>query len=65
MKLPKETLKAPAAVASLKLEIDKTLVDQLNVMESHTGISKEELLSTALKRFISAHKDYFPEDYKA
>ncbi|MGE4232200.1 MAG: hypothetical protein AB7F43_02625 [Bacteriovoracia bacterium] len=45
------------------IELEKELVEKLEVMESHTKISKGELVSTALKRFISQHKDYFPEDY--
>jgi hypothetical protein len=64
MKLAKGETRPAVPTAKVELEIEKTLAEQLVVMENHTKISKGEIVSTALKRFISAHKDYFPEDYK-
>lgn len=47
----------------LEVEIEKKIIEQLQVMEDFTKLSKADLVTTALKRFISQHKDYFPEDY--
>lgn len=55
--------KSASSLAKVELEIESDLAEKLKVMESHTQISQSELVSTALKRFISQHKDYFPEDY--
>ncbi|MEW6056042.1 MAG: hypothetical protein AB1540_05455 [Bdellovibrionota bacterium] len=52
-------------IVKLEVELEKTIVEQLTLMESHTKITRSELVTTALKRFISAHKDYFPDDYKS
>lgn len=61
MKLGKGETKNIGPTAKIELELEKTLIEQLATMEKHTKISKSELVATALKRFISAHKDYFPE----
>lgn len=62
MKSAKDGNKAKGPVAKVELELEKNLVDQLLAMESHTKISKSDLVTTALKRFIASHKDYFPEE---
>lgn len=61
MKLGKGETRSVGPTAKIEVEIEKTLIDQLTTMEAHTKISKAELVATALKRFISAHKDYFPD----
>lgn len=48
----------------LELELEAKIIEQLGVMEGYTKISRNELVTIALKRFISQHKDYFPDDYK-
>ena len=65
MKLGKDESKQSAPTVKVELEIEKAIAEQLNAMEAFTKIPKTDLVSTALKRFISQHKDYFPEDYKA
>ena len=57
--------KKTASTAKIELELESKLVEQISVMEKYTKISKSELVGTAVKRFISAHKDYFPDDYKS
>ncbi len=52
-------------MAKIELELEKKIIDQIQVMEDFTKIPKSELVCTALKRFISAHKDYFPENYRS
>lgn len=65
MRQGKGEAKKTGPTGTLNIEIEKLLIDQLQVMEDFTKIPKAELLTTALKRFISQHKDYFPDDYKA
>lgn len=62
MKPAKGENKPKGQLVKAEFELEKTIVDQLKAMESHTKISQSELVTTALKRFISQHKDYFPED---
>lgn len=64
MRLAKGETKPVVQTAKVELEIEKKLIEQLSAMETHTKIPKGEIVSVALKRFISAHKDYFPDDYK-
>lgn len=51
--------------AKLEVHIDAKVVQALDVMEKYAKISKTEIVSIALKRYIAAHSDYFPQDYKA
>jgi hypothetical protein len=46
----------------VELDLEKKIADQLRAMEEFTKIPKSEIVATALKRFISQHKDYFPPD---
>lgn len=61
MKLAKGETKKTGPTVKVELDLEKHLAEQLQQMESHTKISKSEIVTTALKRFISSHKDYFPE----
>ena len=63
MRAVKGETKKSADCVKVELELERTLSEQLSAMESFTKISKSELVTTALKRFISSHKDYFPDDY--
>ena len=46
----------------IEVEVDTKVAEQLDVMALYTKITKSELVTTALKRFIAGHKDYFPQD---
>ena len=48
-------------MVKVELEMEKSIAEQLEVMSNFTKIPKGEIVTTAMKRFISAHKDYFPE----
>ena len=48
---------------TLNLEVEAGVTNILKAMESHTKLTVSELANTALKRFISAHKDFLPADY--
>lgn len=42
----------------LTVNIEKEIFENLNVMEKNTGISKDDLVVIALKKFCSSHSDY-------
>jgi len=44
----------------IKVDLESKVGEQLSSMEEFTGISASELVNTAVKRFISQHKDFFP-----
>ena len=46
----------------ITFDLDKTLAEDLRVMESYTKIPQVQLLETALKRYIASHKDFFPPE---
>lgn len=55
-------LKGP--VTKVAVEVEKDVAEKLAQMEVHSKISQSELANTALKRFISAHKDFLPPNSK-
>ncbi len=61
MKLAKGAKRPIGPTVKVELELEKELAAQLLQMESYTKIPKSEIVTTALLRFISAHKDYFPD----
>ena len=50
--------------ARLEIEVQKEVGETLKKMEAHMKISVSELANTALKRFITAHKDFLPSPRK-
>ena len=52
--------KKPALVKEIKVKLEGYVVEAVEAMSSHTGISSNEIINTALRRFIATHKDYFP-----
>lgn len=46
----------------IEVEVDTKVAQQLAAMSAYMNITKSELVTTALKRFIAGHKDYFPQD---
>lgn len=46
----------------LEVEVEKDVQEKLLAMEKHSKLTLSELTNTALKRFISAHKDFLPEN---
>ena len=43
-------------------QLDEKIVDTLNRMEAQAEMSVEEMVTIALRRYISQHKDYLPEE---
>ena len=46
----------------VQVEVDKDVAEKLIQMEKYSKHSQSEIVNTALKRFISAHKDFLPPD---
>ena len=61
----KDDYKLQGSTAKIEAEVEKAVAEQIQVMAKYTKHSASELVNTALKRFISQHKDIFPSDYKA
>jgi len=45
-------------LAELKVKIEKKLVEDMKVMSTNSGMSVDEIVCIALKRFRSSHNDY-------
>jgi len=54
----REDYKIKEQVVKLEVEVEKTVADILLAMEKFSKFSRSELTNTALKRFISSHKDF-------
>jgi hypothetical protein len=44
----------------IEVELEEEVAEKLKRMEGHVKLSASEIANTALKRFISAHKDFLP-----
>lgn len=60
----KDDYKITAATGKIEIEVEKTVIEKLQAMEKHSKFSVSELANTALKRFISSHKDFLPQAEK-
>ena len=45
----------------LNVKIEKYVSECLASMSEYTRISKNEIVNTALRRYITTHKDYLPD----
>lgn len=54
--------KIKGATKKIEAEIEAKVADQLAKMEQFIKISRSEIMNTALKRFISSHKDFLPRN---
>lgn len=52
--------KIKGPIKKLNIEIESEVAEILEKMEKNTKLSQSEITNTALKRFISAHKDFLP-----
>lgn len=52
--------KLKGTTKKVQVEVEADVADILGKMETYTKISQSEIANTALKRFISAHKDFLP-----
>jgi hypothetical protein len=53
--------KIKGATTKLEIEVEKETAELILEMEKFTQIPRSELANTALKRFISSHKDFLPQ----
>jgi hypothetical protein len=44
----------------IQIEVEESVAEKLAAMEKHAKLSQSELANTALKRFITSHKDFLP-----
>ncbi|MBL7715980.1 MAG: hypothetical protein JNL01_10990 [Bdellovibrionales bacterium] len=61
----RDDYKMKTATQKVSVEVEQEVAKLLASMEKYSKISQSELANTALKRFISQHKDFLPpEDRK-
>lgn len=48
--------------AKVSVSLEKCVAECLTTMANHTKITADEIVNTALRRFIVTHKDYFPNN---
>jgi len=44
--------------------VEKEVAECLKAMSDHVKIPQEELVNTALRRFIATHSDYLPKNFR-
>ncbi len=49
---------------SVSIEIEKDAADNLDKMAAYKELTVSQLINTAVKRFISQHKDFLPPGKK-
>ena len=49
-----------ALVREITVRLESHVADAVRAMSKHTDISADEIINTALRRFIATHKDYLP-----
>jgi hypothetical protein len=60
----RDDYKLKGSVMKLDIEIEKETAERILEMEKFTKMTRSELANTALKRFISSHKDFLPPQEK-
>lgn len=58
----RDDYKIQGPTAKLQVEVEKDIAEKLAKMEAYSKLTQAELTNTALKRFISAHKDFLPPE---
>lgn len=56
----KDDYKIKTETAALTIKVENKVKQDLEKMAAHSEHTQDELVNTALKRFISAHKDFLP-----
>jgi hypothetical protein len=56
----RDDYKLKGSLSKLEIEVEKETAELILEMEKQTKITRSELANTALKRFISSHKDFLP-----
>lgn len=58
----RDDYKLQGETVRVELQLEKAVAEALDKMEKFSKHSKGELTNTALKRFISQHKDFMPRE---
>jgi hypothetical protein len=56
----RDDYKLKGSTSKIEVEVEKEVAEKLSKMEGYTKLTKSELANTALKMFISRHKDFLP-----
>ena len=56
----RDDYKLVGPTAKISAEVEQGIFEAISAMAEHTGFSVAELTNTALKRFVSGHKDFLP-----
>jgi hypothetical protein len=46
--------------AKLQASVEPYVLESVKAMAGHTKISEDEIINTALRRYIATHSDFFP-----
>lgn len=49
---------------AIQVKVEKEVAECLKAMSDHVKIPQEELVNTALRRFIATHSDYLPKNFR-
>jgi len=60
----KSDYKIQGKLAQVSFQVEEQVAQVLAEMEKHSKLTASELANTALKRFITHHKDFLPPNYK-
>ena len=58
----RDDYKMHGPLTKIEIELEKPVFQTLLEMEKFSKFSRSELINTAFKRFITAHKDFLPPD---
>jgi hypothetical protein len=56
----RDDYKIKGSKVKLEVEVEAAVAEILAEMEKFSKLSRSELTNTALKRFITSHKDFLP-----
>jgi len=59
----RDDYKLQGATEKVEVQVEKQVAESLRAMADFSKFSSSELVNTALKRFISQHKDFLPPNY--
>lgn len=58
----RDDYKMKEGTVKVQLEIEKSIAEALVKMEKYSKHTQSELTNTALKRFVTQHKDFMPPE---
>ena len=56
----KSDYKLEGSTAKISVEVEKKVSEDLKVMSQYSQFSESEIVNTAIKKFVSTHRDFFP-----